>query len=510
MSSDTYTIRVNQFTNGTTGHVNITYMSSNGTYVTYGNNLSPTSGVQVETTQTLQRISGNPGAYSYVDIQVSAQQFSSSLVAAQAAAILNSSYFGLCNNCADFANEALKMAGQGDWSLASKLKDGTLTDTYIKSAEYMCSNEYVNVATSSIMNILASPQNVLEAAQFVEAMQWLSHPTNSEFYTQLQDPDAEADFWLAKLTSTAKKLHISVNFDPIEQKVSLGVASPIVLDMNGDGIRTTAYATGSVMFDIDGDGDLDRTAWISSGDAFLAIDRNGNGVVDGVGELFGGMVRGQGYAKLSEFDDNGDGVITVDDAGYQLLSVWQDANSNGTTEDGELKAVSTTGVSKLYLSYVSQDLYDVNNNLIGEVSSAAINGQSTDMADVYFRYKEASPEQIATVDQRSPACDASPVGAHISLESPYGCRGALSDLFDGSVGNEGNKHIRGTDSVTINNWYGGASYQVELIQAAGDGKALSSSKVDLLVSTMASFAPPAPGQTALTSSQSSAVAAAWV
>lgn len=419
MSDDTYTIRVNQFMNGPTGHVNITYTSSNGTYVTYGNNINPTSGVQNETTQTLERISQNPGAYSFTDIQVSSQQFASSLAATQAAAILNNSFVGLCNNCADFANEALKSAGLGDWSLGNYLTDGTLTDTYIKAAEYICSNEYVNLATSTVLNILASPQNVAAATQFVDAMQWLSHPTNSDFYNQYYDPDAEADFRLAQLKSAAAKLHISVNYDPIEEKVTLGVASPIVLDMNGDGIRTTSYATASVMFDIDGDGDLDRTAWISSADAFLAIDRNGNGKIDGAGDLFGGMERGVGYAKLSEFDTNGDGAITADDAGYGLLSVWQDANSNGITDDGELTAVSTAGVEKLDLTYVSQDLYDANNNLIGEVSGAVVNGQSVDMADVYFRYKESSPQRIVVDDQSSLAADSSQVQSLVSAMAAF-------------------------------------------------------------------------------------------
>lgn len=386
MSDDTYVIRVNQFTDGVTGHVNITYISSTGIYVTYGNNLSPASGIQIENSQTASRISNSPGAYSYTDIQVTAQQFSSSLVATQAAALLNNGYFGLCNNCADFANEALRNAGQGDWALADYLKDNTLTDTYIKAAQYICGNGYVNLATSTLLNILASPQNVATATQFVDAMQWLSHPTGDDFYSQYWDPDAEADFQLAQLRSAAKKLGISVDWDPIEEKVMLGVASPIVLDLDGDGIRTTSFAAGSVMFDIDGDGKKDRTAWISSGDAFLAVDRNGNGQVDGVGELFGGMQRGQGYAKLAEFDTNGDHVVSADDADFAALRVWQDANANGVTDEGELLSLADAGVEQLGLSYTSQDVYDDNNNLIGEVSSAAVNGRAVDMADVYFRF----------------------------------------------------------------------------------------------------------------------------
>jgi len=51
--------------------------------------------------------------------------------------------------------------------------------------------------------------------------------------------------------------------------------------------------------------------------------------------------------------------------------------------------------------------------------------------------------------------------------------------------------ILGTqDKVTVQNWFGGGSNQVEKISAS-DGKSLSASKVNALVNAMASFTPPA-------------------
>jgi hypothetical protein len=388
--SDNYTIRINQFTDGPTGHTNITFISSDGASVTYGNNVSPSSGVQDETQNTTRRIADHPGTYSYVDLTVSAAQFSSALAVAQAADMLNNSYFGLCNNCADFANELLKSAGFGDWALKNYVRDDTLVDTYAKAAEFICGNEYVNRATSAILDILASPTNVADAVAFVDAMSWLSHPTNSDFYNQYVDPDSEAHSRLAQLKLAAVKLSISVNVDPIEEKVWLGVASPIMIDLNGDGIRTTSYASGSIAFDIDGDGKADRTAWASKDDGFLAIDSNDNGKIDGVDELFGGMNRGDGYAKLAELDSNGDGLVTASDSAFGQLRVWQDANGNGLTDQGELRSAEAVGVESLALSYVSQDTRDENGNLIGEVSSAVLNGHTTALADIYFRFSHGT------------------------------------------------------------------------------------------------------------------------
>ena len=70
-----------------------------------------------------------------------------------------------------------------------------------------------------------------------------------------------------------------------------------------------------------------------------------------------------------------------------------------------------------------------------------------------------------------------------------------------------------SDKVTLSNWYTGSVNQVETIKAS-DGKTLSSTKVDALVSAMSAFAIPAVGTTTLpTSYQTSlnpVLAANWV
>ena len=71
--------------------------------------------------------------------------------------------------------------------------------------------------------------------------------------------------------------------------------SPLLFDRNGDGFHLTSADEG-VLFDIDADGDLDQVAWTraDSGDAWLALDRNGNGVIDDATELFGNLPPGAG------------------------------------------------------------------------------------------------------------------------------------------------------------------------------------------------------------------------
>jgi hypothetical protein len=62
-------------------------------------------------------------------------------------------------------------------------------------------------------------------------------------------------------------------------------ASPLVLDLNNNGIETLNIAKG-VYFDHDDNGFSEKTGWIEKSDAFLAIDIDNNGSIDSGNELF--------------------------------------------------------------------------------------------------------------------------------------------------------------------------------------------------------------------------------
>lgn len=92
---------------------------------------------------------------------------------------------------------------------------------------------------------------------------------------------------------------------------------------------------------------------------------------------------------------------------------------------------------------------------------------------------------------------------------------ASSDqLWLARSGNNLNINVIGTsDKVTIEGWYASSSNRVEKITALGDGKTLSHTKVNALVTAMAAFAPPAEGQTTLPadvqSSLNKVLASSW-
>ncbi len=161
--------------------------------------------------------------------------------------------------------------------------------------------------------------------------------------------------------------------------------TPIAIDLNGDGIHTIARQDMTGSFDLLGTGKAIQSGWLSKNDGFLAIDKNGNGQIDDISELFGGASKGSGFAKLATYDSNGDGVVDAKDAQFSSLLIWQDANSDGKTDAGELIGLAKAGIVSLTVGYTELPFLDANNNLHLERSSVTLaNGKTADMTDVYF------------------------------------------------------------------------------------------------------------------------------
>lgn len=134
--------------------------------------------------------------------------------------------------------------------------------------------------------------------------------------------------------------------------------APIVFDLDGDGIEFVSMDAG-VTYDHDDDGVRDRTGWVGADDAFLALDRNGDGVIAGRNELsFVGDVDGavSDLEGLRAFDTNANGLLDSGDAGFDSFRIWQDLNQDGVSQEDELRSLAAAGVVSLNLTLTETDL----------------------------------------------------------------------------------------------------------------------------------------------------------
>lgn len=125
------------------------------------------------------------------------------------------------------------------------------------------------------------------------------------------------------------------------------VCDPLVINLDGN---LAGLSDQKFTFDLDNDGILDTISRLKQGSGYLALDQNGDGVINDGSELFG-TKSGNGFRDLAGYDWDGNGWIDEDDEIFDKLLIWtQDENGNDV-----LYHLKDAGVGAICLESVSTD-----------------------------------------------------------------------------------------------------------------------------------------------------------
>lgn len=356
-----YRLVVNEWSGALLGHTNVSLIDPAGNKYTFGANIAEMDFNAFNGYEGGIYRESSDGAEFRTEFEISQDTFLNmrTLMENQAAgtAANNGYYNAFTTNCVDAVIGWLDAAGIS--YDATSLFNTTIMDGYSTGRYYL----------STIYDWVRNQVD----------------PAGVSNYDLLDDIDRwREDYWDAT-TNTLHGSNVAGEVSENEQDLrDHTIYSPIAIDLNGDGLQTIGSYNQEVSFDLNGDGLLDKTAWLSREDGFLAIDLNNDNSISNGNELFGGAARGEGYAKLSTFDSNNDGFLDATDESFKKFLIWKDSNSNGISDTGELSDLASFGITSIDLNYVSRDQYN-HGNLIGEHSSAIMNGTQVSVGDIYFQ-----------------------------------------------------------------------------------------------------------------------------
>lgn len=156
-----------------------------------------------------------------------------------------------------------------------------------------------------------------------------------------------------------------------EESIEIRAGDAVKIDplvINFDGLAQDLDSM-KFSFDLDADGKEDEISYLDKGSAFLSYDKNRDGKINNGTELFGPQ-SGDGFADLSEYDEDNNNWIDENDSIFNELGLWF-KNRDG---NDKLIGLKDAGVGAIYLSNVSTrfNLTDPDNTLNGMVNKSGL------------------------------------------------------------------------------------------------------------------------------------------
>ncbi|MBF0243561.1 MAG: hypothetical protein HQK64_13940, partial [Desulfamplus sp.] len=165
----------------------------------------------------------------------------------------------------------------------------------------------------------------------------------------------------------------------------------VIIDLNGNGLDFIPLDKSNVHFDMNNDGHPDRTAWVGADDGILAIDLDGDKMITHRSEFVftdhAPEAKTDLEALKTAFDTDNDNYLTPKDERWSQFGIWQDANSDGKTDEGEFKTLDELSVSSISLISDGEAKTPADGVfLFGTSEVEFVDGSKTQAGDVAFSY----------------------------------------------------------------------------------------------------------------------------
>jgi len=231
----------------------------------------------------------------------------------------------------------------------------------------------------------------------------------------------------------------------------------LAIDLDGDGIETLGIpASGTpILFDHDADGVKTGTGWLKPDDAWLVLDRDGNGSIDSGRELFGAdtlitvterlpdamvattftRAATSGFEALRALDTGngavgsagyGDGVFDALDAEFANVQLWRDISQDGISQSDELITLASQGITSINLtSSTTTTNLNNGNTVTGQATVTRSDGSTTQVDSIELT---ASNLNLADNPFYRQFTDTIPLTAEAKAAPEMGGAGWLRDL----------------------------------------------------------------------------------
>lgn len=146
---------------------------------------------------------------------------------------------------------------------------------------------------------------------YIEEMEETSFSTKGTVQTE---DGRTIQFDLNVQMSRSFQAYYEENLTQIETRM----VDPLVINLDGN---VAELREQTFFFDLDADGEEEEISMLGNGNGYLALDKNGDGVINDGNELFG-TKSGNGFADLAAYDSDGNGWIDENDAIWDKLLIW--------------------------------------------------------------------------------------------------------------------------------------------------------------------------------------------